>query len=240
MSDTTTAPAPQRTPVWKVPRHARAVSPRSLYGSQVNTAPVEMRAMLDNAWPLREIIDNTGTAAFPLAQRIFAPGLSSDTSPSWPSVQPETQIRAQVEDVVRQLLEQAREEHFEQGKDSRFASGLLSVFRLFPEDLLEALHSRCSTVGIEPSVLAEVLTTLGNFEGRVARAQRMAFIAHFLTAESPLVRDAAGTGLSYLEDPAAVPFLEEAIRRERNASLRSDLEAVVRDLGRNGDRRSKN
>ena len=51
-----------------------------------------------------------------------------------------------------------------------------------------------------------------------------------LFSESHYVRDEAGLGLASLDDPIAIPEIQNAIAREKNKELKKDLELVLNQL----------
>jgi HEAT repeat protein len=53
-----------------------------------------------------------------------------------------------------------------------------------------------------------------------------------LQSRSSWIRDAAALGLEAMDDPAAIPYLKEALGREPNSELRRYLQSVLEYLQR--------
>lgn len=64
------------------------------------------------------------------------------------------------------------------------------------------------------------------------REERRKFLEDILVHPETNVRDAAASGLSYLDDPRSLPPLERALAAETNAWLRTWLERVIAQLRR--------
>lgn len=171
------------------------------------------------------------TSSIPPFGVLWASG-SPDTATGSRVVSELTDIQTRV--FVRTLdalIENAKDEHFEDGMYSNLGMGIRVMFRSYAETATGILEERLKKPDIRPRILGEVLHTLGSLEDDATRDWRFATLVGFLKASSPLVRDAAAVGLSYLDDRRAVPYLREAIDRESNEAFREDLRAVVEQLG---------
>jgi len=133
--------------------------------------------------------------------------------------------------VLGVLLNGAREEHFEDGMDSNLSMGLRGLCRNYGADFASVLEERLKRQDVGARILTEILHTLGDIEDDATRDWRLATLADFLKSSSPLVRDAAAVGLSYLDDKKAAPYLREAIERESSKALRDDLRVILEQLG---------
>ena len=128
------------------------------------------------------------------------------------------------------LIEGGKEERFEDGMDSNLSLGLRVLFDHYGTHFANILETRLSDPNIPARVLAEILHTVGSIDHGATGDQRLATLIRFLKAQSPLVRDAAAVGLSYLHDKRAISYLREAIEREPNNGLREDLRAIVEEM----------
>ena len=156
------------------------------------------------------------------------PGAATDS----PVVSELTDIQNRV--ILRTLdiiLENAKDEYFEDGMYSNLGMGLRVMFRNYGETVAGILEERLKKPDIRPRILGEVLHTLGSLEDDATRDWRLATLAGFLKSSSPLIRDAAAVGLSYLDDKRAAPYLREAIDRESNEVFREDLKVIIEQLG---------
>lgn len=82
----------------------------------------------------------------------------------------------------------------------------------------------------EVEVVAEALRWLGHIEHASSYRFRFWLLEKSLSHSSVLVRDGAVLGLSFLDDPAAIPSLEQALDREPSAALRADMQQVLAQL----------
>lgn len=128
------------------------------------------------------------------------------------------------------LLESAKEERFEDGMNSNLSVGLRVLLRKYSTDFIRVLEDRLKGPKISSRILTEVLHTLGDIEDATTKGWRLATLVRFLASPSSIVRDAAATGLAYLDDKTAIPYLREAIARESSVAFREDLRAIVEQL----------
>jgi len=129
------------------------------------------------------------------------------------------------------LLAVARDERFKDGMDSNLSVGLRVLFRNYSADFAHVLDERLKKRDIGARILVEILHALGGIEDDATRGWRLATLVDFLKSASPLVRDAAAVGLSYLDDKKAAPYLRDAIEREPSKALREDLRVILEQLG---------
>lgn len=133
--------------------------------------------------------------------------------------------------ALSSLLAVAREERFEDGVDSNLSVGLRVLFRNHSTEFVRVLEDQLDKRAPSVRILTEVLHTLGDIEDYATRDWRFATLVRFLRSSSPLIRDAAAIGLSYLDDKRAAPFLRAAIERESSKEFREDLRAITEQLG---------
>jgi hypothetical protein len=88
----------------------------------------------------------------------------------------------------------------------------------------------CLREGASIAVIAEGLRELGRMTDPNTHEARMQFLRKCLTHPSPIVRDAAGLGLSLLGDKRAIPFLARAIKAENRQLCRMALESSLVEL----------
>jgi len=132
--------------------------------------------------------------------------------------------------AVTKLLAIAKEEKFQDGIESNLSSGLTALIRQSPADAVEIIAEVARSNIVSSLIRCEILYTLGRIESPSTKGQRFALLVELLQDKSPVIRDAAGTSLAYLDDPRAIPHLEKAIQVEVVPSLRADLEAVRAQL----------
>ncbi len=137
---------------------------------------------------------------------------------------------SELEAELGSLLRTAAEEIFEDGIESAFSPGLAAYVAKYGNDGVSKSAEICLEETSNPEVVSETLRCLGEMEHPETHASRFWLLTRCLRHSSPLVRDAAAVGLAYLEDKAAVPYLQQAAGRERHEALRRDLEQIIHSL----------
>ncbi len=136
-------------------------------------------------------------------------------------------------DIVREILtiaEATREQTFEDGMESDFSKALTSVLALYGNAAVRALSDLILNKKIDAEVASEALRWLGQMDDRQTHDERLRVVEQSLGCLSARVRDGASLALSFLDDPHAVPYLQEAIDREANPELREDMIQVLEQL----------
>ena len=147
------------------------------------------------------------------------------TVPSHPS---DTEARSK----TQAILLQAMEEVFEDGVESRLSRDIESLIRECGIAAIDALRQIGVDDEARPSVIAEVLRTLGRFEDDATREARFKVLSHFLGHRSPVVRNGAFIGLSETEDQRAVAAIRQALAQERNRDLKRFMEKTLTRMSR--------
>ncbi len=135
----------------------------------------------------------------------------------------------EAERKTQAILLHAMDELFEDGVESKLSRDLELLVRECGVTAIDALRS-IDAVVVRPSVVAEALRTLGKIEDVATRDSRFAVLSHFLGHMSPVIRNGALIGLSVMEDPRAIPYLQAALARERNADLKRFIERTMVQL----------
>ena len=101
-------------------------------------------------------------------------------------------------------------------------------------------YENLAVIEIRDAVLTEQITTdsaeaalriLGDIDHQSTYADRRRLLEDALTkCSSPVVRDGANVGLSYMDDPHAISFLEKAVEREENPLARKLMKKTLVQL----------
>jgi hypothetical protein len=83
---------------------------------------------------------------------------------------------------------------------------------------------------LNEEIASEVLRWLSRIEHSSSYVMRLSLLEHSLRNASARLRDAAVSGLAYLDDEHALPYLREAIKKESFAELRDDMEQALNQL----------
>ncbi|MBN3908608.1 MAG: HEAT repeat domain-containing protein [Nostoc sp. NMS1] len=125
-----------------------------------------------------------------------------------------------------------KEEYFEDGFESNFSRGLISCVQKYGNDAIEAITCFIVYEKISPEVASEALRWLGEINHPESYKFRLWLLERSLNCPSSRVRDGAILGLSYLNDPHAITYLERAIEQEKIMELREDMKQVLAQLKR--------
>ncbi len=133
-------------------------------------------------------------------------------------------------DQLATMLSKAEDEYFEDGIESDLARDVSMLIESFDTAAVMELAYRIFHEKVSEEVAAEALRTLGEIEQSSSSYFRLRLLEESLAHASPMVRDGAVLGLESLDNPHAIPYLEQAIRRERYVDLRSYMEEVFARL----------
>ena len=95
---------------------------------------------------------------------------------------------------------------------------------------MSVLKDVLPTPSLSIYVVAEVLQILGWLAHEPSREMRFGILLSNLRHESPIIRDAAACALATMDDPRASEYLQAAIAREPQPSLRDDMQSVLAQL----------
>jgi hypothetical protein len=135
------------------------------------------------------------------------------------------------EEKFASVFRGAADERFEDGMESAFSKKLEAVARKYGSRTTEEILARLLADRRMPtSVWAEVMRWLGRADDYLPRESRLWLLERGLSSPAPSVRDGAILGLSSLDDPSAIPYIEQAVHSEVVRELRADMEQVLAQL----------
>jgi len=129
-------------------------------------------------------------------------------------------------EILKALFREAGSITFEDGMESNFSRELVRLVRRYGKTAMEVITTLIVNDNVNAEVAAETLRWLGRVDHPPSHHDRLWLLEKSLFSTSALVRDGAVLGLASLDDPHAIPYLRQAIEREKYASLREDLEQV--------------
>lgn len=135
--------------------------------------------------------------------------------------------------LVERLLFLGREEVFEDGMHSVLSKELMQQLGREPEGILDALLAISHSVeSRDANSVAEILRWLGHveFDDEDLSQKRFSLLINALFSNNDLIKDGAALGLSFLGNPAAVPYLEQAAEIGANQELKNDILSIVREM----------
>lgn len=128
------------------------------------------------------------------------------------------------------LFKSAKAEMFEYGVESEFSRELDDFVHKFDHIAIEAIRRVAFQKDVDQDVLLEALRTLGRIEHSPSYIERLRLLQMGLFAPSAQIRNGAALGLAYLDDPRAIPFIKQAIEREKLSWLRRYFQKVLDQL----------
>ncbi len=133
-------------------------------------------------------------------------------------------------EIIKALFREAKEVAFEDGMETEFSKELIRLVKRHRKAAMEVITALVVNENIDAEVAAEALRWLGRMDHPPSYRDRLWLLEQSLFCSSAQVRDGAALGLASLDDPHAIPYLQQAIEQEKYASLREDLEQVREQL----------
>lgn len=143
---------------------------------------------------------------------------------------PDVFVPRQIEEHLDYLCSIAYDEPFEVGIESQFSRDLQRLCMYNPSAVLQSLRTRLMDNSTNSSVSAEILQWASRQEAATIRTLVVNLLSAGLHHPSSLVRDAAASGLAYLDEDSAIAYLRQAFEREGIPELRDDLEDLIHSL----------
>jgi len=137
---------------------------------------------------------------------------------------------ADVKNLVESIFAAAADEVFEDGMESGFSRHLAELIRSYGEEAVDAIAQIVLNGSPNENACSEALRWLGLIDHPATHENRRRLLEKALSSRSAAIRDSAGLGLSYLDDPRAIAHLKRAIARERTEWVRRNLTMVLQQL----------
>lgn len=132
-----------------------------------------------------------------------------------------------IEQKIHMLFQAAKEQIFEDGMENTFLKGLTSLVDEYGDDAIAALSEHILYVESNEETASEALRWLSRLSHSTSLDVRLRLLEDCLNQNSVRIRDAATVGLATLDDPHAIPYLKQAIEREKYTELREDMEQAL-------------
>lgn len=128
------------------------------------------------------------------------------------------------------FVHEAQNEIFADGMDSKLAGHIQDSIMKHSATAVAAWDRTLRKTNNAFETGEEILRQLGMLRHSPSHGPRLRVLTDCLNSPDPRIRDAAGIGLSFLDDPAALPKLKDACSREQELWVRQNLELVVEQL----------
>ena len=133
------------------------------------------------------------------------------------------------------LVRNAESERFEDGMGSAFATRVHESVMSYGPVAVAAWERVLWRMGNANETGEELLRQFGLIEHAPSRERRLRVLKDSLKSPDSRVRDAAGLGLSFLDDPSALPALQTAHETETEGWLSDNLKLVIEQFTDNFD-----
>ena len=131
------------------------------------------------------------------------------------------------------LFREGRDEIFEDGMESTFSRRLESIICTHGPGAIDAMSQFLIDQNIDVEVAGEALRQLGLIKHAPTWARRLEMLSRVLLSSTIIpIRDAASLGLSFMDDPAAIPPLRAALERETSPIMKRNLKYVLEQFER--------
>ena len=131
---------------------------------------------------------------------------------------------------IKKAFEKAEEEIFEDGMESAFSEVLKNVIQSHGLLALNELRRVISQEHANIESVGEALRQLGLVGHSPSNTYRRDILSGFLESGVLQFRDAASLGLSFLDDPSAIPAVRTAIEKELSTGVKESLEQTLQQL----------
>ena len=131
---------------------------------------------------------------------------------------------------IENLFSFGRNEIFEDGTESYFSRELVALVRKHGGIALLDIARLITSEKADACVAAEAIKWLGRTHHPETHSFRRWLLLRALTSSSVLVREGAVLGLAFMNDPATISPLQQALEREQTPELRDDLSQVLRQI----------
>ena len=133
-------------------------------------------------------------------------------------------------EIIKDLFWKAKEVAFEDGMETQFSKELIRLVKRHGKSAMEVITTLIVNENVDAEAASEALRWLGRMDHPPSYCDRRWLLEQSLFSLSALIRDGAALGLASLDDPHAIPYLQQAIEQEKYASLCEDLGQVLEQL----------
>ncbi|GAB4506940.1 MAG: hypothetical protein Tsb0026_00140 [Sulfuricaulis sp.] len=135
-----------------------------------------------------------------------------------------------LERELETLFNNAKNEIIEGNHESNFANELHSLLVQFGTPILTLLGDLVSNPSIDVEAASQALRVIGRTQDELTVVPRFRLLIKALNSPSPIIRDSTALALFDLNEPGAIPYLQEAAAREEYVSLRNDYLQIAEEL----------
>ena len=137
---------------------------------------------------------------------------------------------AQLLGVMRDIFIASKNDIFHDGADSAFSLKLMAYMTAHKIEAISIIETIIFNEQVSDNVISEALRWVGKFEDKETHLARRDLLERSLNLVSPIAKDGAILGLSFMDDPNAISALEHALENENLKSVKDDIQQVLDQL----------
>lgn len=141
-------------------------------------------------------------------------------------------VSGHLEELVADMFLAAGDGLFEDDQVRSFSDKLLTLLYLYGDATIESIAPYVIGEKASAETASATLRCLSHIDSVVSYNYRIWLMERALQSSSSWIRDAAALALESMDDSSAVPFLQEALRKESNRELRQFFQSVSEYLQR--------
>lgn len=149
------------------------------------------------------------------------------------TTQTEKSAASNLSPIIMRIFSNGKDEIFEDGMESNFSRELCKLIYFWGNDVIKFLIDVIPSGIVNVEVGAEALRWVGRIKDPRTYEIRRWLLENSLFSKLPRIRDGACLGLESMNDYRSKVYLQMAIEKEPIATLREDLELVLKDLETN-------
>lgn len=135
-----------------------------------------------------------------------------------------------VTDELVRIFRLANVDDFGEGRLTDFFLSLVDFIDKYKTIAIETIARNLSSDKLDDVVLSEALEIIGQIDDLFTYDRRLSLLEHCLSLPSPRIRYGATLGLSLINDPKAIPYIETAIDKETIDILQNVMKQVLDQL----------
>lgn len=151
------------------------------------------------------------------------------------SMADELALECALDGSFESLFDRAMGETFFDGGDSQFNQDIAMAIEVYGDVAVRSFHKALTSHADEAEVIEEALRSIGLIEDVRTHHSRLAILVSELHSENPRTRDAASVGIASMDDPAAIPSIEQALQNEQSELLKASFQSALRQLRETND-----
>jgi hypothetical protein len=132
-----------------------------------------------------------------------------------------------IEKEILNIFQSGEGDIFEDGMESNFSRSISSFVQRHGKSAISEIGHIVRHGLFNDDVISEALRCLARLDDSRTHNYRRWLLEKTLESESFYMRDAAASGLSFMDDERSIVALEKAMAREKNKELRDDMADVL-------------